>query len=396
MKKPLLPALVALICLMTIPLGAVAADNGTFTGSWDNSITLLPQTESFSSFDSTLTLNYSTGEVSYSSTSDFDLSGLSDQQFTTGFSLSNVTMNSTADLDPADRHLDYWLNQATVTIPQNATFIHTFLLQRMANGDYGTGMQLAVAGPLTDGVTLDLSTLFGMEEDDDMDSGYALVTSHGDTEDAYGPSLLQFVSATAGFAGVQFGCVDLDSEVFFTEAKGFEYLEFEFDIVSQALPLDLATTVIFETQAKSVTLDPTLTFDIACFSLYNEISGSDIGDQLTGLEIEGFSITDLKMGHVTVSSYTALGGNVISDLVEDVFDYEDDYQEVFRISKTGNLSLTVDSYFYLNGQGTLFDFALLDGTASFSFTEQFSLGAGTEIGPSTGIEELELSFDYSF
>lgn len=361
-----------------------------------NTVTLVPQNDPIDSFSSTLTVDYEVAGVTYSSVSDFSLTGYSDQEFTVDFSLSGLGLESTADFDPSAKKLDYWLNTGTVAIPTGIELTPVFLLQKTEDDGFGAGMKIGLSGDTSGGISLDLENFFGLEEDSGKESGYALVTSNG----AYGPSSLQYVSTTLELTGMSLGCVDYTGEASFSEADGFKYMDFDFTIVNETWPLEFSSTVSFTPEAKSVTLDPSLTLDFACFTVYNDISGTissdpSTGNKLTGLEIQGFSISGVELGHVEFSSYTALGDNVISDLTND-FDYGDDYDEVFRISKSDDLDLTLDAYFDMTDSQQLFDFALLDGTATYDLSDQFTLGAGAEIGSSSGLGEFELTFDYSF
>jgi len=376
------------------------ARGNTVSGSWDNKVTMLPQVSPIDSFSSTLTLDYSAGEVDYSSTPDFSLSGFSDQEFTVDFSFNKPQFVSTLDFDPADNSFDYWLNTTTMSVPKNIELTHKFLLQKTESGNFGSGMEFKISGDIPDTGDLTLTNLFGMEEDSGKESDYAIVTSHGDIEGAYGPSLTQYVSSKLELSGMELGCVSFDSEALLSEANGFEYLDFSFDIYHASLDLTFSSTLKFTPVEKSITLDPSLTMDFACFTIYNEIPDSvsndtDTNSTITGLEIEGFSLTGIELGEMTFSSYTALGDNTVSDLNGD-FDYGDNYDEVFRIKKSDELLLTLDGYFDMTESDGLFDFALLDGTASYDLSDQFTLGAGAELGPAAGLQKLEFSLDYSF
>ncbi|MBS3792994.1 hypothetical protein KGY77_10190 [Candidatus Bipolaricaulota bacterium] len=387
------------VLFLGVLIFAVPAAGSSISGSWDSTVTFAPQTDPIDAFSSTLTVDYTSGDITYSSVSDFSLTGFSDQEFTLDFSLGNLDVVSKVNFDPPNKNLDYWLTTSTLSIPDNIGLTHKFLLQKSTDNGFGSGMELGITGDTPGGLSLSLTSLFGMEEDDDMDSGYSLVTSHGDTEDVYGLSSLQYVSTTIGLTGMELGCVGFDGEAFFSEAEGFEYLDFDFTISNEPWPLEFSSTVKFSPRTKSVTLDPSLTLDFACFTVYNELTGTVSSgtstSALTGLEVQGFSITGVELGHVEFSSYTALGDNVLADL-NGVFDYEDDYDEVLSITKSGDLSLTLDAYFDMTESEELFDFGLLDGSAAYDLSDQFSVGAGAEIGPSSGLEEFALSFDYTF
>ncbi|MEF8837787.1 MAG: hypothetical protein V5A87_08025, partial [Candidatus Bipolaricaulota bacterium] len=73
------------------------------------------------------------------------------------------------------------------------------------------------------------------------------------------------------------------------------------------------------------------------------------------------------------------------------------YDEVFRIEKleTFDLDFTLDTYFDMSNAG-LFDLALFDANASYDLSSQFTLGSGLQVSPSSGLNEISLSLDYSW
>ena len=391
---------VTLVLVLAASFGAVAADEKPLTGSWTNTLTLNPQTSPVvTGFDSDLNVTYVSGGVTYSSTSEFSLTGYTDQEFGVETSVGLLDLSSTANFDPSAPGLDYWSNEATLTLG-GVSITDLFLLQNTSNG-FGAGMKLTFAGETPGGVSVDVDNYFGMEADDDMDSGYAIVTSHNGSDTTYGPSSLQYVSTVLTLDNLSMSCCDFSNETKFSEAKGFEYSEFEFSMSSTNLPLSLDADLKFEPQTKSIVLTPSLTTEWACFSVYTDLTGTlanngTKGDTIDALEIEGFAIKEVTLGDVMFSSYTALGSNTVYDLNDAFIDAS--YDEVFRIEKLAkfDLDFTLDTYFDMTESDSLFDLALFDASASYELSSQFTLGSGLKVKPGSGLDELSLSLDYSW
>ena len=465
--------ILALTMVFVLSLGMAAF--GSISGSWENELTLVPQTNPISGLTSELTVEYSTGGLNYESISTFDLSGYSDQTFGVSGTMGLLDLSSELNFDPSAVSMDYWKSTATLTLG-GISVTDVFLLQNVKDhhlnnipviivngGDgetqpendaqfngygqypypslsgYGAGMELAVSGETPGGVTVDVANYFGMEPLDDGDkglitgydysdkipseSGYALMVQHdplpanlvnlfpafglqeGDHRFPsldYPPSSLQYVATQINLSGLALGCCEFDSETLFSEPNGFEYTQFEFTIASNSMPLELAADLKFTEQTKSIELTPSLDLAWACFDVYTDLSGTlanngKVGDEIEGLEIEGFSLIGVEIGHITFSSYTALGGNTVYDLNES---FLQGYDEVFRIEKSDALDLTVDVYFNMTQSDSLFDLAYIDTQADFALSNQFTLGAGVEIDTSPeadeGLNNITLSLDYFF
>jgi len=408
---------------MTLVLVAGVAAFGSMSGSWNNELTLAPQTNPITGLESVLTVNYSTGGVSYESVSTFDLTGYDDQTFSVSGTVGLLDLASELDFDPQSVSMDYWKNTASLTLG-GISVTDVFLLQNVKDNPlysttsnppfdgYGSGMELSVSGETPGGVTVDVANYFGMEPVDDTglvtgidytgipeDSGYAIMGGHTQTNSAvYAPSSMQYVATQIELSGLALGCCEFTSDTLFSEMNGFEYTEFEFMIASNSMPLTLDADLKFTEQTKSIELTPSLDLAWACFDVYTDLSGtlannSQTGDEIEGLVIEGFSLTGIQMGHITFSSYTALAGHDVNELNDD---FLDDYDEVFRIEKSDTLDLTVDVYFDMTQSQQLFDLAYIDTLAEFELSDQFLLGTGIQVAPGTGLDNITLSLDYTF
>ena len=458
---------VTLVLVLAAGFAAVAQDmDRPLYGSWENTLTLAPTgSNALKGFSSTLDVTYVSGGITYNSVSEFSLSGLDDQEFSVETTVGLLDLSSVINFDP-DPGLDFWKNTASLTLG-GVSITDMFLLQDVeknywvqAYDGYGAGMDLGFSGETPGGVSVDVANYFGLEPvDGDAvgeitgydytlnagyvdtidESGYAIVTEHAGNLDDYAPSSFQYVGTKLVLENQSLGCCDFSSETLFSERDGFEYTRFDFTITSTNWPLELAGELKFESQTKSVVLTPSLTTNWACFDVYTDLSGTlanngTEGSTITGLEVMGFAIKDVELGHVMFSSYTALSNPddmteyTVADLNDDFRgsytyyygpDNEQEYveylDEVIRIEKLDKfpLDFTADIYFDMTQSDGLFDLALFELVTDFELSDQFSLGTGLLLSPKKdapaetndlpesnlaigGLDELTLSFDYSF
>jgi len=421
---------VTLVLVLAAGFAAVAQEEDrALTGSWENTVTLNPQTSPvITDFDSTLDVTYNTGGITYNSVSEFDIDGYSDQTFGVETTVGLLDLSSTVNFDTQTPGLDYWSNQASLTLG-GVSITDTFLLQ--ATNSYGAGMNLAFSGETPGGVSVSVENYFGMEPvnaDDEgevtgfdatgaaLDSGYRIVTEGWENDEVtsgqYGASSLQYVASKLTLENLSLACCDFSNETMFSELYGFEYTTFEFSIVSNDWPLTLDADLTFESDAKYIYLTPSLDTDWSCFTVYTDLStagdatlggNEDTTATISGLDIAGFAIKDVPLGHVEFSSFTALGDYTLYDLYasfdSDTPYYADnDFDEVFRIEKLEkfNLDFTLDTYFNMTSDVGLFDLAMFDASASYDLSDQFTMGSGLAVAPGTGLQEITLSLDYSW
>ena len=424
--KPFFSLLAAIILLLTINITAFSA----FNGSWQSDLYLTTQTNPLT-LSSKLNLNYSTGGVSYSSSSTFSQDSFKTQDFGVDFTLGLLEVDSTLSFQPQAKRLDYWLTGADFSLG-GLGIGNNFLLEYLDQEEgHGAGYELTLSGVLPAGPKMYVTNRFGMEENEaewlgvEEGSGYTIVTASNQVE-TYGASQFQYVSTTIELTELGFACCSFDSTTRFSEEKGFDYSVFEFELNAKGLPLKLDGKLQFTTQTKSVELDPRIEMDWACFEVYTDLTTADdedlLGnnstkvDTIGGLQIEGFGISGVKLGHITFSSLTALSGNLNrltdkEDLDLRATDYvldpdpiysglytETAYDEVISVEKSGEeygLTFGADIYFDMTGSSSLFDTALFTGNGEYHFTEQFKASAGVALKPER-IEKIRLGFDYYF
>jgi hypothetical protein len=287
---------------------------------------------------------------------------------------------------------------------------------------YGAGFEFSVSGKVPRGGSAKINSLFGMERDEfeeigvQSGSGYDIVQWGQEGKFTYGTNSLHYVSTTVNLFDLSLGCCTFNSETRFSYRSGFEYSEFDFTIDSANLPLGFDATIRFTPQTKSVTLDPYLEINTDCFTTYFDLVEGSLNTYQ--FEVEGFGLTDVKVGRVNFSSITALKGDLYKDAgASDIILRADDYlidpdntdpyeqtefDEIASISvnptdtaKYPNYSFGVDFYFDMNDEDTLIDLSLVTGDLTARVSQQFELGMGTSITPDGDVETL-LEFDAYF
>ncbi|MFB6290233.1 MAG: hypothetical protein ABEJ25_00675, partial [Candidatus Bipolaricaulia bacterium] len=96
---------VTLVLVLAAGFAAVAqeSDERPLTGTWNNELTLDPttsgtDTNNFEALESILSVDYTAGGVSYSSTSEFSLTGFEKQEFGVNTTVGLLDLTSTLNL----------------------------------------------------------------------------------------------------------------------------------------------------------------------------------------------------------------------------------------------------------------------------------------------------------
>lgn len=434
---PFLTFCLLVATFLVSPVSSPNAHARDFSGSWANDLYLNPQSpSSIVKYRSTLSVSYSTGGVDYSSETVFHEDELYSQVFDANTRIGIFDLSSTASFDPAEVRLDYWLTEGGFTLA-GARMESNFLLEYSEPQDaFGAGLELGVSGNLTDTVSLEAISRFGMDENEPEalglipGSGYDIITSHGVQTGAYGPSQLQYVNTEIQLSGMVFDCCEYDVTTEISEANGFEETEFEFDIGGENNPIGFEVDLTFAPQTKSIEIDPSFVTNWGCFDVYttltttapdNELHNNGTkASEIDGFQVKGFALRDVSLGHVSFSSITSLDGNLYRAprtyhmdlhaddyIIEPPQDYaalyrQTAYDQIFSLYKSGeDLKLTFGGDFYFDmssdssGTSSLFDLALVTGNGSYELSDQFTMGAGFAVEPNK-VDSLRLSFDYSF
>lgn len=422
--------LVLSLLVVMLLSGPVLGAHASFSGSWENDLSLLPQSQSMISLNSSLKLSYTQNEMAFSSVSKFERNDFTGQRFTGKLSAGLVGLKSNLAFDTSSGSqldISYWRTNTDFTLG-GVNVGSAFVLEQMNDtSGYGSGLRFSLSGELGSGPRIYLDNYFGMEENEAEalglvdGSGYTIVTQGGD----YGPSELQYVETRLEVTGLEFDCCSFHSTAKLSEEKGFEYALFEFEMEAENFPLELDSDLRFTPQTKSVKLRPRLDLNWACLDVYAGLRTADDKNLLVSgqnstvdaLAIEGFGlITDISYGGVRLSFLKALDGNLFrvrgegniglradEYVIDPPPDFSNlyartDYDGAVSLGTSGEdspLTLAADTYFDSGSGNGLFDFGLFTGSGKYRFADGFTLGAGVSIKPDE-VETVRLSLDYEF
>ena len=350
MKRALV---LSLICVLGLALTGLAA---TLSGSWDTDVTIDPTQSYFADaigLVSVLTVIYTVGDWMFTSVTDLDETGWTDQDFSVAGVLGAFTLTSALDFTPATPAFGSWNTTASVSIA-GVSFGADFTLE-----DNDVELVLSGSGVAGD-VTVSVEVTFGgiLPGDDVCDLDWA------------------GVEISLGFP---FCCADIAAEIVF-DCDGFDYVEFS--VVGIAIPnlpwVTLDATLTFTIQTKSLVLTPKFDFGtIVCFDLYFDVDTT--GDHLTlgAIRIEGIGLT-CDIGAVTFTGLSFWGDGTKPGLL-----YGTEYWEVYALSTDddaccGPFTFDVAVYFLTSGT-QLFDVAFIDADMTLQVATQLTFNMGLEI-----------------
>lgn len=340
----------------------------------------------------------------------------------TSLTLGGVAVNATLMLQ--DTKIYEWAASSWTLDPGNSTLTQTM----SKTPGKSAGVDLEFSGETPGGVSVTVNNLFGMEQVKDEGYAYGLAYQNKWTPvydsfmkqgvvsgtDFYYPTIpyetgyhmysdMDYVHTTVALENMSIGCSDYGVETIFS-INGFEYTEFEFTLASENLPLSLDGWLTFKTQTTSIYLEPSFTTDWAGFNVYASLK-PDLGNNsyeesvLESLEIRGFSITDVELGHVKVSSYTALGDHTVNTMMQSYWGGSkgDAYDELLRIEKLEKypLDFTLDTWFDMSASDGIFDLGVFDASMSYEIGDEFTVGSGAEFSAG-GLGSFDINFEYSF
>jgi hypothetical protein len=111
------------ICAFAFPL----------SGTWEVEIGINPQTPTFTSFDSTLNVDYTVGTWTFGSLTQFELSGWAAQSFSVNGTIGAFTAASVVAFDPVGAAFSYWRSNVSTAIA-GVTFGGSFYLTSAGSG----------------------------------------------------------------------------------------------------------------------------------------------------------------------------------------------------------------------------------------------------------------------
>jgi hypothetical protein len=326
----------------------------TLSGSWDTDVTIDPQQTSFAAaigLTSVITVVYTVGDWTFTSVTDLDEGGWTDQDFSVAGVLGAFTITSALDFVPATAAFGSWNTTAGVSIA-GVSFGVDFTL-----ADEDVTLVIDASGVAGD-VGVGVEVTFGGDDNDVCDLDWAGIEISLDF-----PFCCADISAV-----IAFDCSGFDSVVF--TAGG---------IAIPNLPwLTIDAELTFTMEEKTLVLSPNFAFgDIVCFDL--EIDVDYVGGDMAPLDLTGFTITGISLacdiGAVTFTGVSILEG-------------ADPYWEWYTIETNddaccGPFGFELGFYF-LEGGIRLFDIALIDASMTLQVASQFTFNMGLAVNVETG------------
>ena len=377
----------ALVLTLAFALGlGIVAFAAPLSGEWCADITIDPQaqTQTFTAFTSTITVDYTVGGWVFESVTGFSLTGWTEQAFSAVGVLGAFTIGSDLVFAPSTALFTSWDSTGSVSIA-GVAFNGEFLLT--ATGSAWLFGATGGAGDLSLGATVYFNGIAGTYGLEVQTDGYCFCFSSVDFTASFPFTCIDLVevslgfSAATGFDGVTFSVSGI-------ELPGISWITFDAD-----LTFDIGDT------GKELTLTPNLVLgDYSCITLYVAFINQDGLScqsasqplQITGIEVYGIGLTYSWNG-VSFSSYSSFDVAYNEDITGNA-----DYWEVFSITSAadsccgGGFSFALDTYFDCDSD-VLFDWAETDASISYGLGSNFTITTGLNV-TDLGFTEWSIGF----
>lgn len=342
--------------------GTVLCGGQSLSGSWQASADLDLGGGNWISLTTSLSVDYTIADWTFSSSSNFGTGGWASQSFEAEGILGDFSLSSSLDLDPSAVSFKKWLNAASwdfESVSLSATFEVT--------PNY-VASSFSASGEAGD-LSLSLDVDFRSQGTCDL--------------------LLNGADLSIGFP---FCCTEVDVSLAYS-CDGFD--EAAFSVSDIAIPghswIELDADLEFMLDEKVLELSPSFDFgDFACFDLYIDVNTSG-NLSVGGISIYGIGLK-CDIGEV---SFEALS------YVDGTHKLKGTYWEMYSVSFNddgccGPFSGNVVVYF-LPGGLQLFDVGLFEGTLALTLSEQVAFDMGMTYDIEAGIfEDLTLGFAVSW
>ena len=357
------------ICAFAFPL----------SGTWEVEIGINPQTPTFTSFDSTLNVDYTVGTWTFGSLTQFELSGWAAQSFSVNGTIGAFTAASVVAFDPVGAAFSYWRSNVSTAIA-GVTFGGSFYLTSA-----GSGWTFSASGVEGD-LSLSATAYFN----------YPVPTTLQTEPITLPMNSYCFCFTSIRFnASFPFACIDLvDVSLSFSAADGFDGITFSLDAVQLPglpfLTFDFDLTFSTQTEGKVLTIIPTINLDSDCIIIYAELVTGSSDWIITGLDIYGVGLRYSWNG-LSFASYSSFDPGKNASLTG-----KSEYWEVFTITNNtdsccgGGLEFSVSTYFSCDSTA-LFDWGETDVDVSVGIGSNFTLSTGLLVD-TTGLKEWTLGF----
>jgi hypothetical protein len=368
MKRALV---LSLICVVGLAFAGFAQ---TLTGSWVTEVCIDPQTTDFPgaiTLNSTLGVTYAIGDWAFTSTTVLDGTGWVDQDFAVTGLFGLITVSSALDFTVPAGAFGSW----TTTLGLNmagVAFTGTFALDPA-----GSSLTLGMVAGLGSDVEGSIDITFGDGVGCDFD----------------------FVDVTIGLDFLFCDCAPIHSEIYFSCANGFEYVEFSSGgIAIPNLPwVTLGALLHFELQTKEITITPTFDFGaIVCFDLFFEVDESDGATYpLAILDLDTISIVGIGIG-CTIGGVDFYALSMFDGSIRDGAYWEQYSIDVGADACCGGVFEFGLDMFFDNAGATLFEVALIEVDMKVNITSQFAFTMALDIDVDGGFTNWCLGFEVTW
>ncbi|GEM_PF-2389518 len=401
-----------------VVLASAAGGAAVVGGRWTSTLRLVWTPSLDIPFDSRLTVYGVFPGIDWRSTLKFTQDGIDTFAGSADWSAWVFDFGARVGFLAGDPRMDYLLLDVE-TMLAGVYLRAAFLLEyESINSAYGVGAELAAEGKIANGITIAVTSWFGLEENVVEQLGWQF----GSGYDIIPRGKLANLSLTATeveLQGLSLCSSDLYLKARFTKPGGFQGLELEWSYPLELCSLDLEFRLALEVQTKSLSLRPSFQIpELGCLEVYVRVLPWQLlsgANAITGLVVQGFGIrSDCGDGTLTLAAKTALGGQLYrrrgagTDIELRAWDYvvepEPDqlvyylptpYWEVWTMQTRNEYYLfSVDLYFS-RGTGGMFSLGLVTAELQLRWCEPFSWRGGLAVAPGSMIElQLELSFAF--
>ena len=351
-------------------LGGVATA-ASLSGSWTTSAAIALQTFSFSSFSSTLTVDYNVGGWTFRSLTQIGLTGWTSQVFSATGVIGGLSMTTHLAFDPTHAAFSYWNTASSLTLA-GVAFTATSNLTST-----GIGWTFRASGSI-DGVDLSSKAYFN-----ETASGVVQTGSYG--------FCFSQVDINAKFP---FGCINpVSLTLSFSATDGFNGLTIDMNNITwdqfPAVTFDVTVEFSLQTEGKTLTITPKLNLKPGCITLYGELVTTSTPLVITGLNIYGISFT-YSWDQGSIASYSSFASDKNATITG-----KSAYWEKFTLKTTtdsccgGGITTEASTYFQ-TGSSALFDWGETDISLAIGIGSNLTLKTGMAFTAATGFEEWDV------
>ena len=368
MKRALV---LSLICVVGLTFAGFAQ---TLSGSWITNVCLDPQTAAFSdaiTLDSTLTVIYAIGDWSFTSITDMDGTGWTDQDFSVTGLFGLITVKSALGFDVTGPAFDSWVTTLGLNMA-GVEFTGVFTLKPA-----GSSLDLGLVAGLGSAVEGSIDITFGDGEGCDFD----------------------FFDVKIGLDFLFCECAPIEAEIYFTCLNGFEYVTFATSgIAIPNLPwVTIGAELKFTVTDKEIKITPAFNFGpIVCFDLFFDVI-EDTAQTFPGaiLQLQEIDLIGIGIG-CTIGGVDFYALSMFDGSIRDGLYWEQYSIDMGADACCGGVFEFGADLFFADGGGTLFELALIEIDMKVNVTTQFAFTMGLDVDLAGGFTEWCLGFEVTW